>query len=189
MNWNMHTANIMSCQAVSACSVISCTGRIPSWRLRSIRQGWGVRTCVTSTTSELCYLRLPQLSDLEKLWPVFQWSSQPVPSGIFLTKLPYHLPPLRKFRNFWSCRKYPTSQLSCNQWVVLVFRWRRMEDTCRKTRLEPSRDSLPRQADYESMHRASVLYSKSTCYRRGYTLRCVSRMWVSNVGWHSVKTM
>ena len=164
---------------VSACSYPA-RGEIPeAWGpvLWVLRVSYAIWDCLDS-------LRI-----LKKLWPVFHWSSQPVPSEISLRKLPYHFPPLRKFPNFCSNRKYPSSQLSYNQWVVLVFRWRRMEDTCRKTRLEPSRDSLPRQANYESMHRASVLYSESTFNRRGYTLWCVSRMWVSSVGWHAVKRM
>ena len=57
-----------------------------------------------------------------------------------------------------------------------------MEDTCREIGLELSQDSFPGQPNFKSMHGGSVSYSKATFFRRGYTLRCVSRMWVSSVG-------
>ena len=62
-----------------------------------------------------------------------------------------------------------------------------MEDSCGETGLELGRDSLPSQQDNESMHRGAGSQSKSTFYKRGYTLRCASQMWASNFGRHAVK--
>ena len=113
----------------------------------------------------------------------FQRSSQPVlPSENFLRIFPYHLPPLRKFRNVGRIENTVVLNFHVTNWVALGFRWTRMEDTCREIGLEPSQDSFPGQPYFKSMHGGSVSYSKATFFRRRYTLRCVSRMRVSNVG-------
>ena len=90
-----------------------------------------------TSVSELHYLRSSHKPD-------FQRSSQPVPpSGNFLRKFPYHLPPLQNFRNFGRIESTVVLNVRVTKWVALGCRWTRMENTCRGIGFERSKDSFP----------------------------------------------
>ena len=129
-----------------------------------------------------CRTLLSEIVSLATISTFIPTGSSQLPSENFLRIFPYHLPPLRKFRNVGRIENTVVLNFHVTNWVALGFRWTRMEVTCREIGLEPSHDSLPGQPYFKSMHGGSVSYSKATFFRRRYTLRCVSRMRVSSVG-------